>query len=152
MNYPVAKNNEISHLSSAGQGLFAQVKLSQMLVQLEELLEVTKPATSTIAAKQRLVLLDWNGTSNIKAQPHCSSQRPTVSSSKGGEGNMFFWSQLSTAPPSSSFLEIKKTVCMLLQIKPPSLPDGSSFSGISVTGEGRTAPHPVSLVQIHLHC
>lgn len=53
MNYHVARNNECSHPSSAGQGLFAQMRLSEMLVRLEEILEVTKPATSTIAAKQK---------------------------------------------------------------------------------------------------
>lgn len=53
MNYHVARNNECSHPSSAGQGLFAQMTLSETLVQLEELLEVTKPATSTTAAKQK---------------------------------------------------------------------------------------------------
>jgi len=52
MNYHVAQNNECSHPSSARQGLFAQMQLSEMLVQLEEMLEVTKPAMCTIAAKQ----------------------------------------------------------------------------------------------------
>lgn len=42
MNYHVARNNERSHPSSAGQGLFAQMRLSEMLVQLEKILKVTK--------------------------------------------------------------------------------------------------------------
>lgn len=47
----------------------------------------------------------------------------------------------STVPPSPYFLEIIKIASELLQLKPPLLLDGSSFRGIAVTGEGRTAPH-----------
>lgn len=143
MNYRVARNNERSHPSSAGQGLFAQMKLSEMLVRLEELLEATKPATGTIAAKQRAGCDSLNPSGSGERAPgragaHTAVRRgrqPRLLPNAGQAGDVFVWSQLSIAPPSSYFLEIKEIVSVLCQLSPPLLPDGSSFGGIGAAGE-----------------
>lgn len=48
-----ARNNQHGQPSSAGQGLLAQMSLSEMSMLLEEILAATEPATCSAAASQK---------------------------------------------------------------------------------------------------
>lgn len=76
-----------------------------------------------------------------EAEADCGSQRQAPVPLQTQEGQKGKEMCFSTVPPSPYFLEIIQIASELLQLKPPLLLDGSFFSGIAVTGEGRTAPH-----------